>query len=296
MALTPFAFVYAHQITERLARTPIPQPVRERLQGLATETEGDTAAESLPDDHLVVIGYGINGRNLARAARQADIPYTIVELNPDTVRTAREAGEPIVFGDATQETLLQHIHVQKARVVVIAISDPVATKRIVAKVRELNPAAYLIVRTRYVAEIPENLHLGANEVIPEEFETSVEIFTRVLYKYLVPRGQVRAFAEQIRARNYQMFRSPGETEGQVLQVPDIEIATLAVQQGNNRIVGKSLAESRLRQEFGINILAIWREGSYLTHFGPDEVIRPDDILYVLGKPEQIAALNQRLII
>jgi monovalent cation:H+ antiporter-2, CPA2 family len=293
MALTPFLIAYSERLSNSLLGL-LPQPFQQRMQRQAEAQAQKTPSEQPLQDHLVIIGYGINGRNLARAARQADIPYLIIELNAKTIQEAKAEGEPIIYGDATQETLLRECQVHRARVVVVAISDPVATRRIVSQVREMTSSAHLIVRTRYVAEINESLRLGANEVIPEEFETSIEIFTRVLGRYLVPRNEISQFAEQIRAQNYETFREPQSHALTPIMLPEVEIATVVVQQGENSVVGRTLAESQLRQRYGVNLLAIRRGKSQIIDIEAQERILPDDVLYLFGPPARINALSEEL--
>src|SRR5437867_805122 len=102
----------------------------------------------------------------------------------------------------------------RARMLVAAISDPAATRRMVRVARALNPRIHIIARTRYVAEIPELTRLGADVVIPEEFETSVEIFARVLAHYNVARQDIERLVEQIRASHYQALRGGDVVVGQ----------------------------------------------------------------------------------
>lgn len=200
-----------------------------------------------------------------------------------------------MYGDASQDIILHHVHIQEARVVVVAISDPDATKKVVSQIREFSRTVYIIVRTRFVSEIEENLRLGADEIIPEEFETSIEIFTRVLNKYLVPNDQVESFINFIRSQNYEMLRTPsGLTaipEHLQLTIPDVTISALPVRQGNNKIVGKSVADSALRRQFGVTILAIKRNSHFETNIRPEQTIEQDDVLYVFGPPDRISALN-----
>jgi len=108
-------------------------------------------------------------------------------MNPETVRNEQAQGEPICYGDATQEAVLQHANIKDASVAIVAINDPTATRRITEIARRLNPKAHIIIRTRYLQEMKPLYELGANEVIPEEFETSVEIFTRVWQSILYPK-------------------------------------------------------------------------------------------------------------
>ncbi len=158
-------------------------------------------------DHLIIIGFGVSGRNLAQAARVAGITYVIVEMNPETVRNEKAKGEPIYYGDAAQNAVLQHSNIKDARIVVVAINDPTATRRIIEMVRRLNPKVHLIVRSRFLQEIEPLHELGADEVVPEELETSVEIFTRVLAKYLVPKDEIEEFVAVVRSDGYKMLRN-----------------------------------------------------------------------------------------
>jgi CPA2 family monovalent cation:H+ antiporter-2 len=151
-----------------------PMPVRLQTGLKRAPKEPVNNGQEIPKDHLLIIGYGLNGRNVARAARSAGIPYMIVEMNPVTVKKEKAKGEPIYFGDASQEAVLEHVGVQNARIMVVAIPDPVATRMVVASARSLNPRLHIITRTRYLPEMKPLYELGANEVIPEEFETSVE--------------------------------------------------------------------------------------------------------------------------
>jgi len=291
MALTPFLIAQSERLSRKLEGV-LPRHFQQRMQRQAREQ--NESPEQPLQDHLVIVGYGINGRNLARAARQADIPYLIIELNPRTIQEAKADGEPIIYGDATQETLLRDCQVHRARVVVIAISDPVATRRIVAQVREMTSSAYVIVRTRYLAEIKETKQLGANEVIPEEFETSIEIFTRVLGRYLIPRNEINQFAHQIRAQNYETFREPNAQPLTPVLLPEVEIATVRVRQGENTVVGRSLAASQLRQRYGVNLLAIRRGEHHIIDIDGEERILTDDVLYLFGPPDRINALSEEL--
>ena len=296
MAATPFVIMFAHSFVKYLSNTG----VYERISGLSYKRKNIPAAEIVKEveDHIVIIGYGINGRNLSLAAKNAGIPYQIVELNPDTVKTEKKKGEPIIFGDAVEGPVLHHVHVHKARVVVIAISDPVATKRIISNIRQISPTVHIIVRTRFVQEMEENYRLGADEVIPEEFETSIEIFTRVLVKYLVPRDEIETFTRSIRAEKYEMLRSPSFSANNIRNMegslPDLNVATLKINGSSLPFVNTTLEESRIRNEFGINLIAINRDGELVMDIHGGTHILSGDILYVIGRPEDIVSFEKRV--
>jgi CPA2 family monovalent cation:H+ antiporter-2 len=297
MTLTPFILKKREDLACRMLNIPVPSKIKQRFGDKQEVPMGDIDKDELKD-HLVIIGYGLNGRNLSKAAKSAQIPYAIIEMNPETVREEAAKGEPIVFGDAANPTVLEHVNIHKARVVVVAISNNDATKGIVIEVRHHNHNAFLIVRTRYVNEIEAIRQLGADEVIPEEFETSIEIFTRVLGKYLVPRRDVENFTADVRSKNYEMFRVlPSENGGGIsLEVPEINFISLKIEKDSGTYIGKSIKESNLRENARVNIVAIKREGKTKTEITGDTKIKLGDIIYLVGKPDALSAFESEVTV
>lgn len=301
MMVTPFLGDNADRVTDYILRAGLSPGVRRRLIQFQNRKKGEPAAERKGlNDHLVIIGFGINGHNVARTALQAEIPYVVIELDPEIFRKGQNDKFNIVFGDAADDLILKHVNIQSARVAVVAISDPEATKKIISILRSITQTAHLIVRTRHISEMDQILKLGADEVIPEEFETSIQIFTRVLNHYLVPFDKIQSFSSHIRAHNYELLARSGFPHQRPphiqLNIPDMVIATLPVQRGANKIVGKSVLESGLKSQFNITILAIRRYNRYITEIKPDMTIETDDMLYLFGSPEKIAEVNRYLVL
>jgi len=287
MAATPFIIGGAPRVADFVLRGPVPGRLRTGLYPVPEMVaEGKKA-------HVIIVGFGVNGRNVARAAGVADIPYVIIEMNPETVRSEQAKGEPICYGDATQEAVFRHADIQDAKIVVVAINDPAATRGITEIARRLNPNVYLIVRTRYVQEMAPLYDLGADEVIPEEFETSVEIFNRVLAKYLVPRDTIEKFAAEVRSDGYEMFRSLARETASFadlkIQVPDIEISALRIGE-KAPIIGRSLAQIELRKKYGVTLLAMRRGTEVLSSPDVDMPFHAGDVLFAVGSSEKIAGV------
>ncbi len=285
MAATPFVIALSPRLAELVLRLPLPEKV---ISGFSPVAEIEAKRKK---DHLIIVGYGVNGSNVARAARFAGIPYAIIEMNPETVRSEQARGEPIFFGDATREAVLQHANIKDARIVVVAINDPASTRRITEVTRRLNPKVHVIVRTRYLQEMKSLYELGANEVIPEEFETSVEIFARVLAKYLIPRDEIEKFVTEVRSGGYEMFRRLSRDTTAIsdlnLYMPDVEIDTVRIGEKSS-LAGKSLAEMDLRRKFGITVLAIRRDQGILANPKADMPLFAKDVLYIIGSPDKLA--------
>ena len=284
MFLTPFIIMFSGRISDYLLR-PINKKSNNYEKSFSKNGEQDEQ-----ENHLVIIGYGINGANLAKAAKYAEIPYIILELNAQVVRQEKSKGEPIIYGDGVQEHMLEAVNVKKARVVVVAISDPQATKAIVSNIRHLSPSVYIVVRTRYVKEIESLLALGADEVIPEEFETSIEIFSRVLTNYLVPIDELESLVDSVRADNYQVFQSRKRLQTfNSSSIPDFKISCVRVLADSGPVVGKTIEEVDVRRNYGVNILAVSRKGEMIKNVFPNVKLLQNDRVFISGDQEHIDA-------
>ncbi|HIJ56211.1 MAG TPA: potassium transporter KefB [Deltaproteobacteria bacterium] len=288
MGFTPFAITLGPRFADMVLKMPWPDIL---VSGFAGERKTVvTGHEKRLRDHLIIIGFGLNGRNVARAAGLAGIPYVIVEMNPYTVRLEKKKGTPIFYGDATREAVLEHARVHDARAVVLVISDHIAIRQAVAVARKMNPNLFIIARTRFVTEMKSLYDLGADEVIPEEFETSIEIFSRVLAKYLISRNEIDRMITDFRAEGYQMFRShsaePLSFPDLKVRIPNMDISVWWIE-ASAPIVGQSLDRIRLRRKYGLTLMAIYRGEEFITNPSADTVIQADDRLVILAEPPKI---------
>jgi len=237
-------------------------------------------------DHVIVAGFGLNGRNLAHVLKEAGIPYVILELNPETVHLAARDGEPIIFGDASSRTILKEAGMERAKGMVIAISDPAMTRRAVRAARDMNKSAFLIVRTRYSSEIDGLFRLGADDVIPEEFETSIEIFTRVLEKLFIPKNIIDAQVKVLRGECYGILRgSCAAVRPSLERIADFMAAgtaeTFYVTKGAWP-AGKKLKTINLRKRTGATLIAVVRGDRSFTSPGADFMIEEGDTLVLVA--------------
>ena len=184
--ITPFWIQFSHNITDFILSRVSPKLYRRYQKRKSLIKEDKTIFK----DHTIVVGFGVAGKNVVYGLKSLKIPYVILEMNPITVKKYKQKGEPIYFGDATNREILLKFGIREAKALVISMSDVIAARKIVSIARKENPQLYIIVRSRFVAEIEELIKLGADEVIPEEFEVSIEIFAKVLETYKVPRNVI----------------------------------------------------------------------------------------------------------
>lgn len=271
MVATPFIIQAAPALTAR-------------LPAIAGQNREKEYACSL-SGHTIIAGYGLNGRNLAKTLKATHIPYVVLEVNADTIRRARAEGEPMIYGDITRREVLQTAGVKCAKAIVFAISDFSATRIAVQAARQLNPSIFILVRTRYSAEVDELYGLGANQVIPEEFETSVEIFSRVLHEYHVPRNIIANQIQLIRVEGYKMLRGLSLDQENVGRLAALfagaTVDNIQIEPETDA-VGRTMRELDIRRNTGATVIAIARNGEAVTNPGPDFKIEPDDIMVLLG--------------
>jgi len=263
----------------------------ERLFGWDKGGAAAPAAGRAPEGHVIVAGYGLNGRNLVKVLKAAGVGYAILELDPEIVRRATADGEPVIFGDATSRVLLKEAGVAAAKVVVFAISDPKAMRRGVRAAREMNPRLHIIVRTRYAADVDRLYDAGADDVIPEEFETSVEIFSRVLARYHVPRNVIDAQVKIVRDECYGILRgSCAAIRPTADRVADLLTAgtaeTFYVGRGTWP-VGRTLGELDLRRRTGATVIAVVRNEESFASPGAEFGVREQDTLVLVANHRDI---------
>jgi monovalent cation:H+ antiporter-2, CPA2 family len=260
---------------------------------------GDTFSQKQPQEklhhHVIIVGYGVNGRNLAKVLKNLKIRHLVVETNPFTVRAERKRGGRILFGDASKPELLEHAGIEAARIIVIAISDAAVSRRIAALARHMNPSIHVIVRTRYLLEMEPLFKLGVNEVIPEEFETSVEILSRVLRAFLVPQDVVEGCIAEVRRDGYEMLRTASKRHSHAVGIAGFlsgaEIASFRVHR-DAPIQGETLKGGILRGRSGATVVAIKRGADITPNPDPVWELRAGDIVLLLGTPEQLRAAAQ----
>jgi CPA2 family monovalent cation:H+ antiporter-2 len=274
MALTPYLIAFAPRVTQLFGGLPCPS-------GDMQLDDEECEAEIL-EDHLIIVGFGLGGRHLARAAKRAGVSYNILEMNPETVRREAACGEPIRYGDAVQVEVLKHMGIKKARVLAVVIADPAAALQIVTTAAKLNPGLHITVRTRFAGEIDALKEAGAHDVVAEEFETSLEIFNRVLGTYLVPRKDIERFTMEIRAEGYGITDCNLPEKFLDGHFVGHEIMTLTVEKGAP-VEGTTLEEAALRSEHGLTVVAVYKDG--VMNANPPASLRfaEGDSVYLFGE-------------
>lgn len=245
--------------------------------------------------HVVLVGFGLSGQQVARVLRSQQTPYLAVETNPRSVREAQARGEPVVFGDATRRHLVERLGVARARLVVVAVSDPIATREIVALVRGMAPEVVIVARTHFLQEIDGLETAGANVVVAEEYESTLEMVAETLRAFAIPEERIVRFTSGLREEGYELMRGPAAL------ILDPWLAELLEQEGTEWVEvpesfrgEASLAELELRVRTEVNVVAVDRGGETTVNPPASFALRSGDRVLALGSGDALASLRRLL--
>jgi K+:H+ antiporter len=279
---TPFLVAAAPRIAARVAGSAV---ARERA---------DLIALPSLSNHVLVVGFGLAGQTVARVLRARAIPYTAVDANAGTVRAAVARGAPVVYGDAARRAILGRLHVDAARLVVVAITDPIGTREVVAHVRSLAPRVPILARAHFVREVDALARAGASRVVVEELESTLELVRAMLRQFGVPDESVARFADEMREEGYAFLRTP-ETIldpwlGELLE----GIASEWVEVPETFTREATLASLAVREKTGASVVAVQRGNSANVSPSADFAVHAGDRLLTVGGPAAIERLRQLL--
>ena len=240
-------------------------------------------------DHVVICGYGRVGQNVARLLEEEGFEFIALDLDPGRVRRARQAGDPVYYGDAAKADILARIGLAHANAVVISISDPLYAVRIVETVRRFRKDVPILVRTPDDAYFDLLQQTGASVIVPESIESSLILSAHALRVLSVPLSRIIRTMERVRGHRYGELRQvfPKEAARHLDETHALreQLSTIAVPPGAHA-VGRTLAELQLA-DAEVMVNAIRRDG--ITGRGPlpETKLRAGDVVVLFGTPEAL---------
>ena len=236
--------------------------------------------------HVVVCGFGRVGSQVAAALETFQTPYVAIDADPDTVRTVRRRGVRCLFGDASNEHLLDSANVDRASLVVVAVPPVERAYLAVRYIRSRNPQVPILARAHTFADRDRLTSAGATEVIQPEVEAASTLIRHALRRLDLPRERVLEYLERFRLAMDDA--PPGTLPGEALsQIADVLLLEAP------RLTDQSLRDTRIRESFGVTVVALTRtNGDVVLHPPPETILRPRDTVRVFGRPDQIAAFRR----
>jgi len=282
MVLSPLLIRHNRRITGAFLKESVPatsEALRETRATLAVAER----------DHVVICGFGRVGQNIARVLEQTGFEYIALDVDPYRIRAGRQAGDPIIYGDAGQTKVLENVGVAHASCVVVTFASPEVALRILRSVRELRADVPILVRTQDDTKLEELQRAGATEVVPETFEASLMLLSHLLLLLKLPVSRVIRTVNDIRSDRYGMLRQYfRHASAEVLDDSHAfrEELHSVVLPPHAWAVGKSVAELA-RRGSKATVSAVRRDGIVGREPGADTIFKVGDVVVVCGTPEAV---------
>ncbi|MCA9482445.1 MAG: cation:proton antiporter [Nitrospina sp.] len=255
---------------------------KERATGAPPESEHTKQLEN----HVVIAGYGMIGRHLSGVLHEIRIPFIVIERDGEKMKKAMMHQAPVLYGDSTHRDTLKKARLESARMLVVSLPDLKTMQQVVRLARMMNPDLYILVRTSSDSHVETLTQTGANLVIPEEFETSIEIFTRVLREYRIPGNVIEQQIELVRMEGYSMFRGISLNAESLNKFSTYLTATLTESvplEAADWATGKTVEAMDLKNTTGARLIAVVRKGDVHANPEPGFDLREADLLVVFGR-------------
>ncbi|MEO5353986.1 MAG: cation:proton antiporter [Magnetococcus sp. XQGC-1] len=247
-------------------------------------------------DHLLVIGGGRVGQQIARLMDQVGIPYLIVEMDQHRMEGVAAAGFPVLYGDATQEIILEAASTRKARMVLITTPDLVTVHLLIAQARQLNPQIFVISQVASEEQIAELGNMGAVDVVWPQAETGMEMARSALTWLQIPPTLIHQLTTKLRQA---LYASLGDEISTPPALPTQEIESLFDLQWvpvgrDSMLAGRSIGAMDIRKNSGVSIVGVVRQGEFSSHPGHEFLLQQGDLIAITGDQDARIAFQNLL--
>jgi CPA2 family monovalent cation:H+ antiporter-2 len=247
--------------------------------------------------HVIVCGYGRSGQNLGWMLEQESIPYVALDLDPVRVRDARDAGKPVVYGDADRRDVLEAAGLHGARALVVSFNNVASALRILEITQHVRPDMPVIVRTMDDAELERLKTAGATEVVPESLEGSLMMGSHLLMLLGVPVSRIVHQVRDVRRDRYRMlrgfFHGMYEYEEDAVHAYQERLHSIALPP-RAKAVGSRISDLHL-EEIGVTVSAVRRGSIRGPEPAPDTKLMAGDVLVLYGTPEALEQAELALL-
>ncbi|MGB9429185.1 MAG: monovalent cation:proton antiporter-2 (CPA2) family protein [Gammaproteobacteria bacterium] len=241
------------------------------------------------ENHVLIVGYGRVGQNVARFLEPEGFQFVALDLDPVRVKRAREAGDPVYYGDATNPAVLKAAGVERARAVVISYFQVLTALKILGHVKKFRPDMPVLVRTRDDAELDTLMQAGATEVIPETMESSLMVAAHLLQLLGTPVTRILRTLQDVRAHRYSLLRSVFRGQDALPIDPSHafreQLYTVTLEPGAHAI-SRNLGELNIKAN-KVVVTALRREGVVGRQPSSDTILKEHDVLVLWGTPEDL---------
>lgn len=281
MVLTPFVTQAAEPLYQLIKRLrPKPEPLY-----TINLPEGEL------HDHIVIAGAGRVGQYIARVLQRLGLHFVAIELNQQLLQECKEAGLPVIFGDASHPVVLEAAHVAKAHLILITTPSITVSAAIVEQVRRLNPELHMVARAESIDQLRQLHGMGVYEVVQPHFEAGLEMTRQALLHLDIPATEIQRFTDAVRQELYAPIYDVHEAYRTVAELQEaqrlLEVSWVRIPP-DSPLAGVTIGEADIRNRTGASIVALLRASELMPNPEARQRLAAGDLIAVLANPDQRA--------
>jgi len=246
-------------------------------------------------DHIVIAGGGRVGQHVAQVLSLLEVPFVIIEMSHRLIDTCKNCGYPAIYGDASQDHILEVANLAEAQQLLITIPHITTTETIVRYVHRHHPELNMVVRAEGTEQMDALYKDGVYMVIMPELEAGLEIARQALLNLKIPIPIIQRYTDSLRLDHYhQQTQNLSENQEIRLLKNARELLELSWERlrGESLMVGKSLRELEIRQTIGVSIVGVLRDGEFTSNPSADFIFQADDLVAIIGNAAQQESLRK----
>jgi CPA2 family monovalent cation:H+ antiporter-2 len=246
-------------------------------------------------EHLVIAGGGRVGKHIADVLKKMGVSFVILELDARRVEQLKSHGFPIIYGDASQPVILEAAQLEKARLLLVTTPVYIISKAIVALAKKIKPAIHIVTRAHSLEQIQEFQEKGVYHIVQPEFEAGLEFTRQALLHLNLPAERIQRFTDEVR---HELYRPLYDQNAEYKSIAQLQNAsrlfelTWVTLDKESPLSEKSIEHSQIRSRTGVTVAGLLRNGALFANPVPAFVLKADDMVGVLGKPDQLARFRE----
>ncbi|MFN5058290.1 MAG: cation:proton antiporter [Chloroflexota bacterium] len=250
--------------------------------------------DSALQNHAIIVGYGRVGQYTAQLLQRLNLPFVVVESDQYRLDELQKQGVPVIYGDGASAEVLHAAGIQHARLVLIAVGSAFDVESIARRARELAPAVHIVARAAKMTQIEVLRELGIHEVVQPEFEAGLEMMRQTLLHFDVAADRIEQLSDEVRSAAYVPISSPHMQTSLLSSMAQTRIGLALhwyTMSAETPIVNVSLEQSRIREQSGVLVIAVIKNGDVQLTPSAQTVLEVGDIVAVCGTPAQRQAFE-----
>ncbi|MBN2842192.1 MAG: cation:proton antiporter [Sedimentisphaerales bacterium] len=271
--------------------TPMVSGLTSRLYKLKKQYLGEIKLENcnIPSGglgkHVIIAGGGHVGFQIGQALRKMSMPFVIIEQEQRRFEQVKTAGLSVMYGDASQESILSAAGLGKATLMIITIPAVITAREITRQVRQVNSELDILARSASSEQVDMLKSAGVTDVIFPEYEAGLEMTRQSLLRLHVPAGEVQRQTDKIRHELYAHLYDDNHDYQLLSQLRNAEqefdLQWVKLNE-SSQLAHRLINESDVRKLTGVSIVGVVRSGQLTANPNPDFVLMPDDMIAIIG--------------